>query len=60
MSRRNKYRAKAKESYQGSNYVMCGRKASWTHERVKEVSRKFNQRFYECPHCGYYHLTKHK
>ena len=59
MKTKNRFFAKTKSSYQGG-YVMCGRKASYTHERAKEVAKSYNQRSYECPHCGYYHLTKHK
>ena len=54
---RDRYHSKTKESYQ-EGHVMCGRKAQFSHERVKKMSHIRNQRFYECPYCGFYHLTK--
>lgn len=57
MRTKNRFHAKTKQSFQ-KGYVMCGRKASFPLERIKGLAKSYNQRYYECPYCEYYHLTK--
>lgn len=57
MSYRDKHKVKTNKSFKGNAYVMCGRKATFKRDRVKELTKSYNQRAYECPHCGLYHLT---
>ncbi len=54
-----KFYAKKKQSYQ-EGYVMCGRKTTFSHDRAKQASKYHDFRFYHCPYCEQYHLTKHK
>lgn len=57
MSFRDRHKVKSRESFKGSAYNMCGKKATFKRDRVKELSHSYGQRAYECPHCGLYHLT---
>ena len=39
-------------------YRMCTGKTAYSIDQAKHVAMLFNQRKYECPICGRWHLTK--
>lgn len=40
-------------------WLMCKRKTKFSREDADAAGAQFGQRPYECPRCGYWHLTKH-
>lgn len=40
--------------------VMCKRKKSFVKHEAEDIAVIYNQRTYECPICGNYHLTSNK
>jgi len=41
-------------------YKMCERKRKLKSGEANKMASRFNQRKYECPICGHWHLTKMK
>lgn len=41
-------------------YAMCKRKRKFKSAEAGKMAGRYNQRKYECPICGHWHLTKHK
>jgi len=41
-------------------YAMCKRKKKFKSSEAGRLASRFNQRKYECPICGHWHLTKSK
>lgn len=42
------------------SYLSCERKKKFKSGEASKVAARFNQRKYECPYCGHWHLTKQK
>jgi hypothetical protein len=41
-----------------TSHAMCGGKKRFKSGRASKIAHKLNQRKYECPICGGWHLTK--
>lgn len=49
-----------KHRYGKWSYLSCDRKKKFKSGEASKVAARFNQRKYECPICGHWHLTKMK
>jgi gamma-glutamylcyclotransferase (GGCT)/AIG2-like uncharacterized protein YtfP len=57
-ARKRKANKSLKQVEKDRRYGMCGRKRQFrTYEEAKEVANFFGHRVYDCPYCGYYHMT---
>lgn len=59
MSRRHRKRFDDEiEMSDRRQFSMCHRKTKFKSNEASRYANKYNQRKYECPLCGHWHLTK--